>query len=110
MWSYILTGAISSAASVGLLLYHQYSIRRATEKMTEEYRMRKEINRLRAENEELRYTVTAADHCQEMRHVREQGYKDGKQRAMNMKRLEVLDNTLKGESGKRNVQVGGAAK
>lgn len=94
---------------VGLLLAHQYSVRRATERFRDEYRTRRENAKLRAEIEELREIVDARERCDEARDARERGkiigLREGRNES-NYKRFEQAVNP----NGQRKVQVGGAAK
>ena len=82
MLTYILTFISGGVVFVSLLLWHQYSVKRATERLREEYHTRRENARLRAENEELRGIVDARERCDEARDAaRSSGCKSARTRA-----------------------------
>lgn len=109
MLAYILTFLSGGIVFVSLLLLHQYSVRRATAKLQEEYRTRRENSRLRAENEELRSIVDARERCDEARDARERGKILGMQERRNQSAYEKFARAVNPD-GQRKVQVGGGGK
>ena len=103
MWSYILTAFISSAASVGLLLLHQYIVRRAVR--SEQVKARRDANQLRSENARLREDIAAYELSSEAARAREQGKIVGMREARNESNYRRFEQAVNGD-GRRTVHVG----
>ena len=96
------------AVGVGLLLAHQWSVRRALRQ--EKARARRDVDKLLGENARLREDIAAYELSSEAARAREQGKIVGLREGMNQSNYSRFAQSLQGESGKRSVQIGGAGR
>lgn len=95
------------ASGVGLLLLHQRSVRRAVK--LEQTKAKREADKLRAENLQMREDLAAYELSSEAARAREQGKIVGLREAQNQSSYQRLEQSLN-PGGRRKVQVGGEPK
>lgn len=96
------------AIGVGLLLAHQYSVKRAVR--IEQTKAKREADKLHGHIERLQEDCRALELSAETARARAAGKIVGIQEGRNMSQAEKLVRELEGNGGQRTVQVGGAAK
>lgn len=107
MIQYIAVYAGGIATGVGLLLGHQYSVKRAVSK--EKAQAKRDMERLRNENCQLREDLQAFELSSEAARAREQGKIVGLREGRNQSNYQRFEQALNG-GGRRSVQVGGGLK
>lgn len=107
MFGYLAAYAGGIVTGVGLLLAHQYSVKRAVK--IEQVRAKREADKLRSENVRLREDCQAYELSAETARARAAGKVIGIKEGRNMSQAETLVRELDG-NGKRSVQIGGASR
>lgn len=108
MIGYLAAYAGGIVTGVGLLLAHQYSVKRAVQ--IEQAKAKREGDKYRAQIDRLKEDCQAWALTAETQRAKAEGKIIGIQKGRNMTEAENLVRKLEGEDGKRTVKIGGVSK